>query len=86
MHKSVEEFSVKLLEFGGLGAALQALHLPFGKEVDSTVRSDVDNPMEIDRELRYNTHLLLSKKDQHLISTLVRRGDEHAKVLRGVCV
>ena len=86
MHKSVEEFSVKTIELGGLGAALQALHLPFGKEVDSTVRSNVDNPMEIDRELRYNTHLIISEKDRHLLSTLVKRGDEHAKVLRGVCV
>lgn len=82
-HRSVKEFSVRTLEIGGLGAALQALRLPFGKDVRSVVRFDVDN-FDMQDELRLLSHLHLNPDDKKLISTLVKRGDEHAKVLRGV--
>ena len=90
MHKSVEEFSVRTLEMGGLGAALQALRLPFGKEARSYVSSyhDVWGPNGPGENvfLKYVTEVSLNEKDSILLSTLVKRGDEHAKVLRGVMV
>lgn len=94
MHKSVEEFSVKTLEIGGLGAALQALRLPFGKDARSKIafifepRYDkwIDGTTTDKGSFGYVTHIIPADKDFELISTLVKRGDEHAKVLRGVVV
>ena len=90
--KSVEEFSVKTLEVGGLGAALQALRLPFGKEARSRVTFHMSPypgttaMREYAGSIGYATHIIPEEKDFKLISTLVKRGDEHAKVLRGVMV
>ena len=86
MHRSVEEFSVKTIEIGGLGAALKALRLPFGKDVRSSIHSHIEDHDEIKNALRYRTEMFVDERDSKLISTLVKRGDEHAKVLRGVVV
>ena len=81
MHKSVEEFSVKTIEVCGFRAAEKALRLPFGNN---------NAPKETDP-----VYFSLSKNDRphtvycsnlDLMSKLVKRGDEHAKVLRGVMV
>lgn len=90
-HKSVEEFSVKTLELGGLGAALQALRLPYGKETRSDCLFYYRNPPgthpDDDRSLiAYGERIWLCPKDSSLLTALVKRGDEHAKVLRGVIV
>lgn len=82
------KFKAKLIEVAGFAPVLQALRLPFGKEC----RSNSDIKMEI-----YDTHdcnenfwsviresFTLDDRDRKLLSTLVKRGDEHAKVLRGV--
>lgn len=82
-HRSVEEFSVITLELGGFAAALQALRLPFGKETRSEVRFETNN-FGMQDELRCLSHFCFNPDDKKLISTLVKRGDEHAKVLRGV--
>ena len=88
MHKSVEEFSVETLEVGGLWPAMKALRLPFGKEARSTfVRPDNDTVSGIDGiTASYKGLLCADYEDIKLISTLVKRGDEHAKVLRGAVV
>lgn len=85
MHRSVEEFYVKTREFGGLGAALNALRLPYGNDTRSDVIFSMD---EITDELAifHHTAVVINRKDLNLLSTLVKRGDEHAKVLRGVTV
>lgn len=85
MHKSVEEFSVKTIEIGGLGAALQALRLPFGKEARSEVFFSVSD-ITANEVLMYHTAILVNLQDVALLQALVKRGDEHAKVLRGVQV
>jgi len=82
-HKSVEEFSVKTLEFAGLGAALQALRLPFGKDS----RSFIDGSLVQEKDyITYSKSIQVSEKDKDLLMALIHRGDEHAKVMRGVCV
>lgn len=86
MHKSVEEFSVKTLEVGGLGAALQALRLPFGKCARSVVYSHVEQHSEVPNAFRLRSEVYPDDKDLKLLQALIRRGDEHAKVLRGVVV
>lgn len=94
MHESVEKFSVETLEIGGLGAALQALRLPFGKECRSAVsfKGSSFTPTFVGEDpgwyfgRRTESTVLVAEKDVKLLSTLVKRGDEHAKVLRGVVV
>jgi hypothetical protein len=75
---------IKTLEIAGLGSVLQALRLPFGKEC----RSFHDFNIEINETDRFKTSSFtyVNEKDLHLLSTLVKRGDEHAKVLRGLLV
>ena len=88
--KSVDEFSVHTLEIAGLVGALQALRLPFGKECRSTVDTFDETfsfpEMENYIGIRFVSTVLIHNKDKELIKTLVKRGDEHSKVLRGVMV
>lgn len=88
--KSVEEFSVRTLEIAGFGASLQALRLPYGEECRSDVYFfnifDCENPTGFDTKISTGCSVKLDQKDLLLMSTLVKRGDEHAKVLRGVNV
>lgn len=78
---------IKTLEIGGFGAALQALRLPFGKECRSDVYTganvSTDNNM---LEVCTKSACFVDPKDLHLMSVLVKRGDEHAKVVRGIMV
>jgi hypothetical protein len=84
MHKSVEEFSVNTLQVAGFCAALQALRLPFSKEARSETYHEFTQWN--DRSFTNNVSVDIDDGDMKLISTLVKRGDEHAKVLRGVVV
>ena len=91
MSKYIE---IKTLEISGFGAALQALRLPFGKECRSEVYemhfSDA-SPASLDiqqdpLEVFSKTSVFIDTKDLHLMSVLIKRGDEHAKVVRGIMV
>ena len=95
--KSVYGFKVTTIEVAGLAGALKALRLPFGKECRSTIDTYketfspvVDFP-EMEKGnyydgMRFTSIVLIHNKDRELIKTLLKRGDEHAKVLRGVMV
>lgn len=83
MFESVKKFSVKTIEVAGLGAALQALRLPFKGEPCS--------PMDINISCEGNEFTLTESvspgsNDIRLLSSLVKNGDDHSKVLRGVVV
>lgn len=84
--KSVEQFDIKTLEVAGLGSALQALRLPFGKECRSLVYNNVNQVLRGTETLMSSSTVYLNDKDKELIKTLLKRGDEHSKVLRGVMV
>ena len=94
--KSVEQFNVKTLEVAGLVGALQALRLPFGNECRSNVFSykETFSPateiQELNNEyysgIRFTSTVLVHSKDMQLLQTLIKRGDEQSKVLRGVMV
>ena len=78
---------IKTLEFGGLLSALQALRLPFGKEPRSTIDFECNiYRNDLMKSLHIDSYVDVNSKDLDLMSTLVKRGDEHAKVLRGVVV
>lgn len=84
------KFKVELIEIAGFVPALKALRLPFGKECRSNFDVemkiyDANTPNEISwSQIREN--FTVDDNDRKLLSTLVKRGDEHAKVLRGVQV
>ena len=91
MHKSVKEFSVTTLEVAGFGPAFEAVRLPYGKESKSEMYPGFNSAFEVKNGepiliYQYGTAIKVDEADVKLISALVKRGDEHAKVLRGVTV
>lgn len=86
----MSKFSIKTLEIAGFASAVQALRLPFKKECRSKVASFqmIDDTCVFDDSLyiKYGAEVDFEPKDLHLMSTLIKRGDEHAKVMRGIVV
>ena len=81
---------IETIEVAGLAGALTALRLPFGKEERSYISADHQLDMDVinkDRK-RFVTSVVIGvePKDLTLMTTLVKRGDEHAKVVRGIMV
>ena len=84
---------IETIEIAGLAGALTALRLPFGKEVRSTITGKTDSYIAKDNITGERRHLIvwngsvdINNKDLALIQTLIKRGDEHAKVVRGINV
>ena len=84
---------IETIEIAGLAGALTALRLPFGKEVRSTITGKTDSYIAKNNTTGERTHLIvwngsvdINNKDLALLQTLVKRGDEHAKVVRGIMV
>ena len=84
---------IETIEIAGLAGALTALRLPFGKEVRSTITGKTDSYIAKNNTTGERTHLVvwngsvdINNKDLALMQTLVKRGDEHAKVVRGIMV
>ena len=75
---------VRTIEIAGFAAAFEALRLPFGKECrsDAKFRMDILPPCSI----VYAGGVDVNEKDLQLMQALVKRGDEHAKVVRGIMV
>lgn len=78
---------IKTIEIAGMASVLKALRLPFGKECRSerswigTINGDYQLPM-----FQTESSCFIDEKDLALLSTLVKRGDEHAKAIRGLMV
>lgn len=84
---------IETIEIAGLAGALTALRLPFGKEVRSEINIKTDPFIAINNITKEKTnyfawhgHINIHNKDLALMTTLVKRGDEHAKVVRGIMV
>ena len=78
---------IKTLEIAGFASAVQALRLPFGKECRSlcTTTQKFEDDETKDEQYYENCSIVdFEKKDLKLMQTLVKRGDEHAKVVRGL--
>ena len=76
---------IKTLEIAGFRSVLEALRLPYGKEC----RSKANAEFNIDKSgliASGNFCCAISPKDLQLLSTLVKRGDEHSKCIRGLIV
>lgn len=79
---------IQTLEIAGMASVLQALRLPFGKECRSVVDScwSEDYTTSNIPILSTRTRSNINEKDLKLLSTLVKRGTEHAKAVRGLVV
>lgn len=75
---------IETLEIAGFASTLSALRLPFGLECRSDVWADwgSDNCYSMRTESRVSFDD--EGKDLKLMSTLIKRGDEHAKAIRGI--
>ena len=70
-------FKVSTLEIAGFASVLAALRLPFGKEM----RSKADWQVSMNNNILFQSSISIDPKDLTLMSTLVKRGDEHAKAI-----
>jgi hypothetical protein len=79
---------VNTLEIAGMASVLQALRLPFGKECRSscTFKGDVNDTDFTSILLHTESQCFINDKDLKLLSTLVKRGEEHSKCIRGLIV
>lgn len=80
---------IKTIEIAGLASALEAMRLPFGKDTRSEIRlrygilADKEGN-EVKDSFGAECQIVINPKDLTLLSTLIKRGDEHAKVVRGI--
>lgn len=80
---------INTLEIAGFAGALKALRLPFGREMRSNIETyNIPDNSRLEASCLWesNTKIDIDKKDLALMQTLIKRGDEHAKVMRGIMV
>ena len=75
---------VKTIEVAGFLSAVEALRLPFGKECRSQTNYDDSWVEDVVPNFQSDVRVFFDERDLALMSTLIKRGDEHAKVLRGI--
>ena len=82
---------IETIEIAGFASALKALHLPFGKIEKSLVYAstktgveDYGNAESLDPYIETSSRCVLDEDDLTLMQRLIKNGDEHAKVLRGI--
>lgn len=75
---------IEILEIAGFVSAFKALRLSYGKEERS--KSRVDGQEDSGMFLEEYWAIKVDPRDLELLQKLVKAGDEHAKVLRGVVV
>ena len=83
----MNDINIKLLEIAGFASVLQALRLPYGKDMRS--QADFSHREYTSNGVLYmdiGSSVQFDLKDLSLMQTLVRNGDEHAKVMRGLIV
>lgn len=86
---------IETIELFGFVSAIKALRLPFkGKDKSDSLTksgyefnvSDTGNHIEGYNKLLTQSYIYLGPKDLRLLQALIKNGDEHAKVVRGIIV
>lgn len=78
-----KRLDIETLEVAGFRSAFEALGLPKGREC----RTQTDFQMAVNGMcIGSITNVTINEKDMALIQRLIKAGDEHAKVLRGIVV
>lgn len=75
---------IETLEIAGFVSALSALRLSYGKEPRSRIGASVG--LNVEGDWSGEWYAGVDERDMELLQRLVKAGDEHAKVLRGVVV
>lgn len=75
---------IETLEIAGFVSALSALRLSYGKGARSEMGASVG--LNVEGQWSGEWYVGVDERDLELLQRLVRAGDEHAKVLRGVVV
>lgn len=75
--------NLEVLEIAGLRSTLKALRLPFGRDCRSFTHFKCISKGDYTSFL---SSVEMNPNDLKLMSTLVKRGDEHAKAIRGIVV
>ena len=73
---------IKLIELAGFASALQAMRLPYGLDCRSRAMHQMNTTS--DGTLCLHSRININDKDEDLLKSLIKRGDEHAKVIRGI--
>lgn len=89
-----EDLNIRLMELAGFASAISSLRLPFKKDVRSSGSASAilddatDDPTcaNVPFALSLSSTTIFNDKDITLLSTLVKRGDEHSKCIRGIMV
>lgn len=84
---------IKTLEIAGFYSALKALHLPYSK-IEKSFLTGETLPKKMTSSncgyhnvIKYNEAVIaVADKDLTLLQALIKNGDEHAKVVRGINV
>lgn len=72
---------IKTLEVAGFASAFEALRLPFNKECRTSYSGCFG---ATGNRVVYSSDVTVHTLDLKLMQTLVKRGDEHAKSIRGI--
>lgn len=80
------KIKIKTLEIAGLASALQALRLPYKKECRSVIDYNGYYVSHENLSWEFCNAGWIDTKDLQLMSTLVKRGEEHCKCLRALVV
>jgi hypothetical protein len=73
---------IELIEIAGFKAALESLRLPFKKECRSVCEFCLDE--EFPNNIYYSTEISVNGKDLMLSQSLIKKGNDHAKFVRGI--
>lgn len=76
---------IETIDIAGFGPAFKALRLPYDLEPRSMIEHFIEYK-PTDREIHTLNKIKIDPQDMQLLSALIKRGDEHAKVLRGIIV
>jgi hypothetical protein len=78
---------IRTIEIFGFVSAIEALRLPFKNrdKSDSTFSTGNYYIKEID-SFKTNSSIIIGENDLRLLKNLIKNGDEHAKVVRGINV
>lgn len=74
---------IRTIEIAGLASVCEALRLPFGKECRSNA-SVCSSFVKEANHLIVTSDVIVDERDLRLMNTLIKRGDEHAKAIRGL--
>ena len=78
--------TIESLEVSGYRSAFEALRLPYGLEPRSHTYGPMRDYNQETNCLTYGARVYVDYDDMELMKDLVKCGDEHAKILRGIVV